>query len=204
MFNPIFLEKIILGVTLAAPIGPVSIEMIRRGLQNGFWSAMNIRIGSTMGHIVCLCVAYYALSAFQVNQRAIGFLAILGSVFLIYMGIKNIVSAVELDTPQPETITSSLISSLWLGFVLAFVNPVSVVFWVGVFATSMIHAASTGFISNLLIMVGVLMWGVLLCTVLTFSKKVFPKGLIKIIAFFANIAMIVFGVKYGYQALLTI
>jgi len=35
------IEKIILGVILAAPLGPVTVEMIKRGLNRGFWAAFD-------------------------------------------------------------------------------------------------------------------------------------------------------------------
>ena len=202
MFSALVVEKLLLGVTLAAPIGPVSIEMIRRGLQNGFWSAMNIRLGSTIGHLLCLLMAYYALSSSHANQYVISSLAFMGAVFLIYMGVKNIINAVELNITKDNAMKASLMNSLWLGFILALVNPVSVVFWVGIFATSMIHTSGEGLVYNFLIMAGVLGWGILLCSVLTFSRKVLPKNFIKVVAFVANIAMVIFGIKYGYQALL--
>jgi threonine/homoserine/homoserine lactone efflux protein len=57
------LEKIILGITLAAPIGPVTIEMISRGLERGFWAAFQIRLGAAAGNVLWLVGAFFGLSS---------------------------------------------------------------------------------------------------------------------------------------------
>ena len=48
IINIEILNKILLGVTLAAPIGPVSLEMIQRGLKSGFLSSFVVRLGAAV------------------------------------------------------------------------------------------------------------------------------------------------------------
>ena len=46
---------------LAAPIGPVSLEMIQRGLKSGFLSSFVVRLGAAVGNLLCLLVSYYSI-----------------------------------------------------------------------------------------------------------------------------------------------
>ena len=197
-----FLEKLILGVTLAAPIGPVSTEMIRRGLKYGFWPAMTIRIGSSIGHCLFLVIAYFAVASIQENRSFLNIVSLSGALMLIYMGCKNLFkeSKVDIDNLASESIGA--LKSLWLGFVLALVNPVSVVFWVGIFAASVANSDNDlGLMYNMLIMVGVLLWGIALSTVLTIGKIFLTNRFIKVVVMVSSIVMMCYGAKYEYNSI---
>ena len=44
MFGAI-IQQIVLGISLAAPVGPINIEMLKRGIERGFWHAWVVGIG---------------------------------------------------------------------------------------------------------------------------------------------------------------
>ena len=194
-------EKIILGITLAAPIGPVSVEMIKRGLSAGFWPAFSIRLGGALGQSVFLVCTYLGLAQLMNNPWLLNILGMLGACLLIYMGVTNLRKpAAEFDLSS--TTNNGKNGLLW-GLYLAIFNPVSLVFWPGIFAASMSASGEStslaGFMLNMLIIVGVLLWGAGLSVTAAFGKKVLNKMLINIITKAAGLFMIGYGCKYAYQ-----
>ena len=87
------ITKILLGFSLAAPIGPVNVEMIKRGLAAGFWSAFNVRVGGASANLLMLLLAYFGLAKISQYPRIVAMIATVGSLILIYSGIKNIINS---------------------------------------------------------------------------------------------------------------
>ncbi|HET9843304.1 MAG TPA: LysE family transporter [Gammaproteobacteria bacterium] len=204
------LQKILLGVTLAAPIGPVSIEMIKRGLKDGFWGAFNIRLGGVLGNTLCLIAAYFGLSALQNYGSVFIALGLLGSALLLYMGATTIKKAfkpihLEFSAKTLRNSKNPLRESLILGFMLAILNPVAVVFWLSIFANDIDPNQPVHWLHllyNMQIILGVLLWGVLLSTLLEFGRRSLSPKMIRFITFAAGMVLLYFGIKYGYQNIL--
>ena len=199
------LDKILLGITLAAPIGPVSIEMIKRGLKDGFWAAFNIRIGGAIGNTLCLVLAYFGLAALQNYQWVFVTLGLLGSILLLYMGLttmKKVFKPIQIDLSSSPELKKPLRESLFLGLMLALFNPVAVVFWLSIFAndldpTQPVHWKHL--LLNMQIILGVLLWGASLSLVLEFGRRGLSTRMIKAVTFGAGLMLLYFGGKYGYM-----
>lgn len=199
------LEKLILGVTLAAPIGPVSVEMIKRGLQNGFLAAFVIRLGGAVGNTLCLVLAYFGLSTIANYPTVMACIGLLGAFFLIYMGLTGLrkrIGDFSHDFEQQNTLFNGLVS----GFILALANPVAVVFWLGIFAASMganvgNPAGVTGFLQNTTIILGVILWGAFLSFILAGGKRFLSLRAINIISILSSLVILGFGLKYSYSLL---
>ncbi len=200
-----FFEKVVLGITLAAPIGPVSLEMIKRGLRNGFLGAFIVRLGGAIGNTLCLVAAYFGLGLIAHSSPTLAVCSLAGSFVLIYLGLKSFLDkrshllSLKLDIPN-----YSLGNGLLTGFVLALANPIAVIFWLGIFAATLNHSESKswiGLVENFAIIGGVLVWGACLSTTLELGKRFFNQKLIQIITMIAGIMLIYFGAKYGYKAI---
>lgn len=199
------IQKLLLGVTLAAPIGPVSVEMIKRGLTAGFWAAFNIRLGGAVGNVLCLIVAFVGMSAIHSHTSVMHVLGLLGSALLLYMGVNTIrkgLKPIELS-PISEPYSSSakaLGQSLVLGFMLAVFNPVAVVFWLTIFANDVPAnqvLTFSHFLANTLIVVGVLLWGAFLSLLLAMGRKVVHPKTLKLITVLSGVVLLYFGIKYS-------
>lgn len=200
-----FLEKILLGVTLAAPIGPVSLEMIKRGLRNGFLSAFIVRLGGAIGNMLCLVAAYFGLSLLNSTNPLLVFCSLAGSLVLIYLGIKSFLDkrshllSLKLDIPR-----YGIGNGLLTGFILSIANPIGIIFWLGIFAATLEQSIDSktwlGLFENFAIIAGVLTWGFCLSGILELGKRFFNQKLIHTIAMVAGLMLIFFGLKYGYKA----
>lgn len=201
------IEKLLLGISLSAPIGPVSLEMIRRGLHSGFFGAFVIRLGGAIGNTLCLLGAYFGLGLINSSPIVMNVLGILGSIVLIYMGSKAFLDkrTHNFNDGSKGASDKSLMNGLTTGFILSIANPIGIVFWLSIFAASLNAEASTasfsGLAQNFLIVVGVLLWGAFLSGCLEVGKRYFTNKMIHMITFCAGILLIGFGLKYGYLAL---
>jgi L-lysine exporter family protein LysE/ArgO len=195
----LYFEKILLGITLAAPIGPVTIEMIKRGLKQGFWSSFVIRIGGAMANLLCLLLAFFGLTRLNQYPLVLQVLSILGAMVLIYMGGKTLKQPTVENLPQAGNTDQSLINGLTTGFTLALVNPVGIMFWLGIFASSS-HLSSAedhmlGLTLNLLIIAGVLLWGASLSFCLATLKRWVNPNTMKWVTISSGLLLISFGIK---------
>jgi L-lysine exporter family protein LysE/ArgO len=205
------LEKLLLGVTLAAPIGPVSIEMIKRGLSKGFLSAFVVRLGGAMGNSLCLIAAYFGASLFMNSDTKMGLCSLIGALVLGYLGIKSILdkrahqyNASASTTNDSNNSEYGLSSGLLTGFILSIVNPIGIVFWLSIFAASVDQSGETkawvGLAQNFVVIAGVLTWGVMLSGLLEIGKRFFNPKWIKMINLAAGVMLIYFALKYTYKA----
>ena len=167
----LILSKIWLGIALAAPIGPVSIEMIKRGLSQGFMASFSIRLGGALGNLLCLILTCFGLSFLNESPTLVLSLSLIGAFLLFYLGYSALTKKVELNLEEQ---TKAMKSGLLWGFYLAIFNPIAFAFWPGIFASSITDISSIGmkdFLQNAVIIVGVLIWGAFLSFLASLGKK---------------------------------
>ena len=80
------LQNILLGLTLAAPIGPVNVEIIKRGLNSGFRQAILTGAGAMCADATYLTLIFFGLTTFLNNAAMKLVLGVAGSFILIYLG----------------------------------------------------------------------------------------------------------------------
>jgi L-lysine exporter family protein LysE/ArgO len=194
------LNKILLGVTLAAPIGPVSLEMIQRGLKSGFLSAFVVRLGAAVGNLLCLLVSYYSIVQLNKNHFVITGLSIIASLLLIhraYICVTSKIESLTLDTGK----TSS--NGILTGLYLSIANPIAFIFWSGIMANSS-SGFNTGLAFNLLIILGVLIWGVIFSLFLSVGKNYITREILLYVNRIAGVVMMYYGIKFLWKNLTVI
>ena len=207
------LNKILLGISLAAPIGPVNIEMIKRGLACGFWGAFSVRLGGAITNSICLLVAYLGLAHLIKHPSIILTISGIGEIVLIYMGITTIIKACSKNSifiinRSTENINHlyTLKNGLLTGIILASASPIGIMFWLTSFAAS-IPADESATLNvndlciNFFIIAGVLLWGGFISSLLHFGNKIIDAKKLRIISGLSGLLLIYFGVKYGLHHL---
>ncbi len=209
------LEKIILGITLAAPIGPVSIEMIKRGLSKGFLGAFIVRVGGAMGNTLCLIAAYFGASLLVNSETKMGLCSLAGAIVLIYLGAKSLFNTHAKQNDQISQATThsmaqvsnnyKLSNGLLTGFILSIANPIGIVFWLSIFAGSIDRSGETsvwlGLLENFSVIAGVLIWGLMLSSLLAAGKRFVNQKGLKLITMAAGAMLIYFALKYAYRGI---
>ncbi len=132
MFLPIILG-FLLGVALCLTFGTVFFALIQNSVDNGFRSGMKIVFGVITGDILFVLAALLGTAFIPKVQGFENLMAIVGVLFLIAMGLVNILKG----TPRlayPKTRLGNFVYYFTTGFFLNALNPVNFVAWVAIVA----------------------------------------------------------------------
>ena len=199
------MQNILLGLSLAAPIGPVNLEIIKRGLNSGFKQAILTGAGAMCADTTYLVLIFFGLTSFLNFAFMKLFLGVGGSLILIYLGMisaKDFFRKAEPTQNKPQLLFKT---SLVAGYVLAISSPMTIVWWTGVFGALLAaqpHTQTTisAFFSCLSILLGCFLWVFFLSAALQWGKKIINENLTKLISLFAGCFLIVFGIYFLYRA----
>jgi threonine/homoserine/homoserine lactone efflux protein len=99
-----FLTGLLLGLSIAAPVGPIGILCIRRTLSMGQWVGLVSGLGAATADGFYGCVAGFGLTAIAdfLTHQSMG-LRIVGGLFLCYLGITTFVSQPAAETTETHS-----------------------------------------------------------------------------------------------------
>lgn len=131
--NISFLAKgLIIGFSIAAPVGPVGILCIRRSLSQGYWVGFFTGLGAATADALYGFIAGFGLtiiSHYLVNQQ-MG-LKLMGGLFLCYLGFKI---ALEKPTQESANPSGKFIGAYASTFFLTITNPITILSFIAIFA----------------------------------------------------------------------
>lgn len=129
-----FLAKgLIIGFSIAAPVGPIGVLCIRRSLADGNRMGLVTGLGAATADAIYGCIAGFgltAISSFLVGQKV--WLGILGGLFLCYLGIRTFIT--KPAEKAAEVGGSGLLSAYLSTLFLTITNPMTILSFVAVFA----------------------------------------------------------------------
>src|SRR5208282_6381136 len=129
----IFLNGLVVGFSIAAPVGPIGVLCIRRSLAEGALKGLASGLGAATADAAYGCVAAFgltAISSFLVRQQLA--LGLIGGGFLCYLGIRTMVRA-PATAPKPLDGASSL-GAYGSTLLLTLANPATILSFAAVFA----------------------------------------------------------------------
>jgi threonine/homoserine/homoserine lactone efflux protein len=154
MDNLFLVKGIILGLSVAAPIGPVSVLVIRRTLSSGQKFGFLSGLGATTAITAYSLIAALGLTFVSNLLLSQQFLfRLIGGLFLCYLGVKIYLSKpAEKGAPaEGESLFGSYLSVLFL----TITNPIAILTFTGMFAGLGLAQESVNYISSLQVVVGV-------------------------------------------------
>ncbi len=67
-YDKCYFSYLLLGISLSAPVGPIHIAQINKGIKNGFLSAWLVGVGAMFADVIMMLFIYHLyLPLFQVN-----------------------------------------------------------------------------------------------------------------------------------------
>jgi len=194
-----------LGFTLAAPIGPVNAAQLEKGIKHGFLHAWLIGLGAMVADAIFMLLIYFGLAHFLATPFAKTFLWLFGGFILIYTGIESfkINDALSLsDTRSSESHTKSFYS----GFLMTFSNPVSILFWLGIYGSILATTAQRYDTLELLvyssgIFIGLMLWDITMASISSIFKRFLRVGALVLISRAAGVCLLGFGIYFEWQAI---
>lgn len=204
--QPDLLGGVLLGLSIAAPIGPVNIAMIQRGLREGFAGAFLLGVGSTTADLIYILLAY--AGADPLSQHAAARVVLFGAGALVmgWLGYGAIRSGLRGTAGEsgeaPGTVRRSAFAS---GFSITIVNPMTIAFWLGILAASL-AARGRGSVTMELLYIaslagGCLLWCAGLAAALHYGRQMARGRALKVISVLAGLALIGFGIDFAIKAI---
>ncbi len=200
------LQNILLGLTLAAPIGPVNLEIIKRGLNLGFRQAFLTGTGAMCADATYLTIIFFGLTTFLNIALMKIILGVAGSFILIYLGWASTKEFFHKTAPVENPSWQIFKSSFLAGYALAISSPMTIVWWTGVFGALLASQTNmetnlSAFLSCLSILLGCFIWVLFLAIALHWGKKIINEKMVDFISLTAGIFLMVFGIYFLYRTI---
>ena len=133
----LFLRAFIIGISIAAPVGPIGVLCIRRTLANGKAAGFISGLGAASADMVYGAIAAFGLTAITglLVENAF-WLRILGGVFLLYLGVKTFLE--KPSDKAAQAAQGNLLSMYTTTFFLTITNPMTILSFAAIFAGTML------------------------------------------------------------------
>jgi L-lysine exporter family protein LysE/ArgO len=199
-----FLSYILLGLSLAAPIGPINAAQIDRGIRSGFLHAWFIGVGAVIADGIYMLIVYIGISHFLETSFVKTFLWSFGCFVLIYTGVESVMKAGKVNLNHLRN-QDSLLKTLFSGFFMSISNPLTILFWLGIYGSILAKTAATYENSQLVlyssaIFIGLLLWDIMMAGVSSSFRNFLTSKALVFISLVSGISLIGFGLYFGYQA----
>ena len=177
-----FIKGIILGFSIAAPVGPIGVLCIRKTLQfgrlSGFFSGLGAAVADT---------AYGVIAAFGLTLISNLLLAgefwfkLIGGLFLLYLGLNTFCSKTTQETHliSKKTLFKDFTST----FFLTITNPMTILSYLAVFSGLGLFDITSNTTNSTILVIGVFTgsafwWFILSEGITLFRKKISQKVMI--------------------------
>jgi len=193
----LFLRGLLIGFSIAAPVGPIGVLCIRRTLSDGRMSGFLSGLGAASADMVYGALAAFGLTAVQ--DALLGrsdWLRLVGGMFLLYLGLRTFFSKpAERAAGAPRR---GLFGAYLSTFFLTITNPLTILSFLAIFAGLRTGTTSNGYASAAFMVSGVFLgsaaWWLTLSTGVSLLREKFTPALLTWVNRLAGIIIFAFGV----------
>ncbi|MGE1166524.1 LysE family translocator [Peribacillus simplex] len=207
MTSEFLLKGLIIGFSIAAPVGPIGILCIRRTLENGRFVGFMSGLGAATadglyGLIACLSLT--VITNYLINQQL--WFQLIGGIFLGYLGVKTYKSKPSniLTKSKNEQNIKAYIST----FFLTITNPVTILSFIALFSGLGIANSDIDLMAKLILVLGVLLgsilWWLFLSIVVSLLKNRINAYSLIIINKTSGLILLLFSLWSFYGVLITL
>lgn len=165
---------VVIGLSIAAPVGPIGALCIRRTLAEGRMVGLISGLGAATADALWGCVAGFGLTAvsvFLVSQQL--WLRIVGGMFLLYLGIRTLLTKPTEQAPSAKG--RGLLAAYASTLALTLTNPLSILSFAAIFAGLGLASVGNGFGAAAILVLGVFigsaLWWLALSTGVSLLRK---------------------------------
>jgi threonine/homoserine/homoserine lactone efflux protein len=179
----LFLRGLLIGFSIAAPVGPIGVLCIRRTLAQGRIYGLVSGLGAATADACYGSIAALGLtliSAFLIDQA--NWLRLIGGTYLCYLGIKTFRSKPAAQAADVAARGRGLLGAYTSTLFLTLTNPLTILSFAAIFAGLGAGAASGNIWSALLMVAGVFLgscawWMILVALTSLFRSRLSTVGL---------------------------
>ena len=133
MHLDLLIRGIVIGFSIAAPVGPIGVLCIRRTLAEGRAVGLATGLGAATADAIYGCMAAFGLTA--LTDRLVGagmWIRVIGGAFLLYLGVRTLLAR---PSDRAAAATGTGLAGAYLStFVLTLTNPMTILSFLAVFA----------------------------------------------------------------------
>jgi threonine/homoserine/homoserine lactone efflux protein len=205
----------VLGLSVAAPLGPTSATAIRRGLASGAWAAFWVGMGAALTDFLYITLTWIGIApVIDRIEFLIPVLYLVGAVVLGRMGIGAVREALANGFRPPTDAAgppagadTSWRAMLLLGISVTMVNPATITSWLsigGAFVakhlTDLSVAESLG--AMLAVMAGSAFWFSILASIVGLARASIGRlpWLFRAVGFASGVALLAFAAVFAWGA----
>lgn len=202
---PLLFKGLAIGLAIAAPVGPIGLLCIRRGLSDGRLAAFVTGLGAAAADGVYGAIGAFGVTAIGEFLSAQGlWLGLFGGLFLCWLGIAAIrrppTKAAAATPPRARDLLSFFAST----FLLTLSNPATILSFAAVFA-GLGLAGAEGYGAAIWLILGVFLgsaaWWLFLANAVGWLGKRLDAGAMVWINRFSGAILLGFGLWAIYRAL---
>jgi len=150
----LFIKGFLIGLSIAAPVGPIGVLCINRTLASGLMVGLFTGLGAAVADAIYGCIAGFglvAVSKLLLSQQTI--IQLVGGAFLLYLGMKTFIAS------SPVKSTPDHARTLWQDFsstlFLTLTNPATIISFIAIYTSLGIVEANANYMEAVIIVLGV-------------------------------------------------
>ncbi len=150
----LLIKGVILGLSIAAPVGPIGVLCIRRTLAQGQLVGLVSGLGAATADVVYGCLAGLGLTLVSdVLVKQQGWLRLVGGLFLIYLGVKTFLTRPAEKAAQAQG--RGLLGAYGSTLALTLTNPMTILSFVAILAGAGVGQGGGDYLSAGVFVLGV-------------------------------------------------
>lgn len=154
---PLYAKGLIVGLAIAAPVGPIALLCIQRTITAGWRAGLATGLGAAIADSYYGAIAALGLSLVQhflvEHRRGI---ALVGGTFLCLLGIRSLFTRHSTDPARPKPTAMGLLGDFASTFMLTLANPMTILAFIAIFAVMDTAQAGRSFSGAMELVLGVL------------------------------------------------
>jgi threonine/homoserine/homoserine lactone efflux protein len=198
-------QGVVLGFSIASPVGPIGVLCIRRTLQNGFKSGLASGLGAASADAaygVITAAGLTLVADFLAKQQV--WLGILGGAFLLYLGVRTFHSPPS-EADGGDTGENTLSGDYFSTFLLTLSNPITILSFAALFgglsAQGGVAYRGSAFVLVLGVFTGSALWWLTLTTGVSLLRDRFSQEMMLWVNRIAGVVIFVFGMVILWRVL---
>jgi threonine/homoserine/homoserine lactone efflux protein len=191
------LQGLILGLAIAAPVGPIGVFCIRQTLACGWIRGIACGLGAATAHGIYGCVAGFKLTFianFLIEQQI--WLRLIGGAFLCYLGVKNFIKVQirpDNDVVKGDKMGAAYISTL----LLTLSNPATILAFAAIFSGVDLTSLEGNYFSAMILVAGLFfgsgLWWFFLTSIISVVRSRFTVTGLKWVNRISGVVITAFG-----------
>jgi chemosensory pili system protein ChpE len=195
-----------LGIAFCAAPGAVTAQVLRRGLERGFFSALLLQGGALIGMALWAVLALTSATLLVHNALARLILGLIGALLLLVLACNALWDAYCGKTVQMAQVASPR-GDFALGLALSLANPLPIAFWLGIGSTLIAtRQVSPDPRSMLIFLVGFIcggsLWCVCLAGLLAWGRHFVTPLLFRLVNLICGLGLGFFAIKLLWNTLI--